>query len=256
MGNRETGAVWLLLVATILSFTASCTLVKENRTDCPCTLFLSLGALPDDPVDVQIFADAPNPCYRDCLDRDTTVRVWVPKRSIRVVGASGHPLEAWGGVGIPLGEDFPEVFLACREVQAVQDTAQCRLKLHKHFCTLSLQFDGPPGWGEPYSVQIRGAVNGLYPDGSPSYGAFAHTLATGESCRLPRQDPEDELWLDITLPQGVLRSFALGTYLELAGFDWTAPDLKDVSLRIDLSVTAVTLEIDHWSTTLPLDIVI
>ena len=235
---------------------ASCTVVKEDRTECPCTLFLSLGALPEDPVDVRIYADEPASCYSNQFDCDTMLQVRVPKRRIVVTGWSGGTLEAWGGVSIPLGEDFPAVFLASQPILATQDTAQCRLKLHKHFCTLSVRFDGPPGWGTPYSVKIRGIVNGLYPDGGPSYGDFACSLEPGESCRLPRQGPEDELWLDITLPQGVLRSFALGTYLELAGYDWTAPDLKDASLRIDLSVTEIRFTIDGWSTTAPLEIVI
>ena len=239
----------LFLVAT------SCTAVKEDRLDCPCSLFISLEALPEEPVDILVYA-ADELCFRDEVDRDTTLLVRVPKRQAVVVGVSGAVPEQDGSVRIPSGGDCPPVFLSAQRVETAQDTARCRVRLRKHFCTLSLRFDGPPGWGEPYSVRIRGGVAGLLADGTPQAGEFSCTLQPGGSCRLPRQRPDGELWLDIAVPEGVLRSFALGTYLAAAGYDWTAPDLKDSSLRIDLSVTAVRFTIGLWTATVPLEIVV
>ena len=245
---------WFAGALVLTLFLASCAAVKEDRTDCPCSLFVSLAALPEAPVEVRVYAE--ELCFRDSWDRDTSVRVLVKERSAQVLGIAGGVLNEAGYVSIPSGSDCPEVFLASHTVATVRDTAQCKLRLHKHFCTLGISFDGPPGWGEPFSVNIRGRVQGLYPDGSPLEGPFSYSLAPGETCRLPRQAPGEELWLDITMPEGVLRSFALGTYLEQAGFDWTATDLKDVALRIDLSVTSITFTLDRWSTTVPLTIVI
>ena len=78
----------------------------------------------------------------------------------------------------------------------------------------------------------------------------------GTSARLPRQRPGDPLWLDIVLRDSVLRSFPLGTYLEEAGYDWTAPDLPDRDLEIDISVTSIRFQSGTWSDVRELDLVI
>ena len=246
--KQSAGALVLILLW------ASCTAVREDRTDCPCSLYVSMTALPQDPVSIRVQADAL--CYEGRWDTDTTVRVEVRERSALVTGIAGGMVNEDGYISIQEGSDCPAVFLSSQTVPTVRDSAQCRVHLHKHFATLGISFDGPSGWGNPYSVGIRGRVAGLYPDGAPVEGDFHCSLAPGKTCRLPRQAPGEELWLDITMPEGVLRSFALGTYLDQAGFDWTAEDLKDIALRIDLSVTAITFTIGLWSTTVPLDIVI
>ena len=99
-------------------------------------------------------------------------------------------------------------------------------------------------------------LDGIDLDGLPSSGDFACRLDAGGSVRLPRQAPEEELWLDVAMPDRVVRTFDLGYYLELAGYDWTGADLEDRTLEIDLSVTALTLRIDHWSTVIPLEIIV
>ncbi|MBO7547737.1 MAG: hypothetical protein J6T07_04760, partial [Bacteroidales bacterium] len=66
------------------------------------------------------------------------------------------------------------------------------------------------------------------------------------------------LALLLTLIAGAfpLRSFAVGEYLAAAGYDWTAPDLEDIRLEIDLASTAVRLlaatEVPEYSRTLVL----
>lgn len=251
MENRNTR--WRTACLLIL-VSASCTVVREDRTDCPCFLYVSLAALPEESVEVRVCAE--ELCFQESVDRDTTLRVPVPRGRVSVAAISGAEWDTESQVRIPPGSDCPAVFLAAQQVAADRDTVRCRLRLHKHFCTLSLRFEGPPGWGEPYSVRIRGTVGGLSAEGRPLEGAFFFQLPAGERCRLPRQTAGDALWLDIVMPEGVLRSFALGTYLDAAGYDWTETDLKDAALRIDLSVTAVRFTIGLWSTTVPLDIVI
>ena len=122
---------------------------------------------------------------------------------------------------------------------------------------LSLRFTGPPGWGKPLSVAVRGSVNGYsLADGQPLQGAFYCLLSGSGMCRLPRQRAEDPLWLDIVLEDRILRSFPLGTYLEAAGYDWYAADLEDRALEIDVSVTHIRFTSALWSTTQELEIVI
>lgn len=252
MGSRRERAGRLSLTIGFILWASCSAIVKENRTDCPCSLYISLGALPEEPVNVQVYAGGKDLCFKEDMDRDTTLLVQVPGEKALVVGVSGGTLED-GVLSIKPGSDCPEVFLASELVDTSGDSAWYQMQLHKHFCTLGIYFDGPPGWGEPYSVLVRGKTGGLQPDGTPVLGDFRFSLHPGESCRLPRQAPEEELWLDITMPEGVLRSFALGTYLDHAGYDWTAPDLKDVTLRIDISVTAVSFSIGPWKETILLE---
>ena len=51
------------------------------------------------------------------------------------------------------------------------------------------------------------------------------------------------------MADGVIRSFPLGEYLREAGYDWEAPDLKDIHLSVNLSISEIRLAWDLWSTT-------
>ena len=45
----------------------------------------------------------------------------------------------------------------------------------------------------------------------------------------------------------VVRTFALGTYIRKAGYDWTGTDLEDITIHISLSVTHIRFRIGDWS---------
>ncbi len=55
---------------------------------------------------------------------------------------------------------------------------------------------------------------------------------------------------------GTIRSFALGELLEQEGYDWTAPDLDDLTLYINYAVTDLSLTIERFPPEPPLEIVI
>ena len=247
----RTGAlrpVYLTLLVVILS----CSVVKEDRTDCPCALTIDLHGLPAWPVSLSLTGEN----FRKEMEvlRDTTLLVMVPKSGVQMLALSGAALPRDNAVRIPLGYDCPPLYLHTEWLETPGDSARVQVQLHKHFCTLSLSFDGPPGWGEPYWTELRGRVEGLTMDGESLEGAFSCRLDQGGSVRLPRQPPQEELWLDIAMPDRVVRSFALGNYLLDAGYDWTAPDLGDQPLQIDLSVTDISFRAGRWSTVIPLEV--
>lgn len=64
--------------------------------------------------------------------------------------------------------------------------------------------------------------------------------------RIPRQDPDSPLLLDIVMADSVVRTFSLGSYLKEAGFDWSAPDLGDIDIRLNLSVTSLAVRAPTW----------
>ncbi len=248
--NLCTGRAALLLLVC-LSW-ASCSLIKEDRTACPCALTVDIFDLPAYPVRFSLSGEE---FYREWeVARDTSFMVRVPKGSVQLTAVAGAPLPRTGPVSIPYGYECPPLYAHSQEVPLSEDTARVQVQLHKHFCGLSLTVEGPPGWGEPYWTQIRGCVGALEPVGTPEEGAFQCRLDSGDTIRLPRQWPEGELWMDLTTPEGAVRSFALGNYMLEAGYDWTSTDLEDLSLQLDLSLTAITFRTTLWEKVIPLQI--
>jgi len=234
--------------------TASCS-VKEDRESCPCALYITLEHLQLTPV--KIVVDSENGEEEFQAYGDTVVLARPHKGIIKVKAVAGATVNPHGKVEIPYGFDSPPAYLFSTEMDITgKEVDSVKVQLHKHFCNLSIAFSGPPGWGEPYWTEVRGPVDGLLWDGTPTEGQFSCRLDDGMSVRLPRQYPNQTLLMDITMPDRVVRSFNLGYYLELAGYDWTGADLEDRTLEIDLSVTALTLRIDHWSTVIPLEIIV
>lgn len=242
MFSKGTGALLGLLLML------SCT-IKEDRTLCPCALRLVLRDLPG-PVSVQVLAGEHRATYT--ARQDTVMLVQAPKGTIRVTAVCGARLEPEQNMVIPFGFECPSVYLYSGLVNTLCDSTSVTVQLNKHFCTLSLSFDGPKGWGQPFWAQIRGRVNGLDRDGRPMPGDFTCRLDADFTARLPRQEPGEELWLDISMPDQVVRSFALGTYMLQAGYDWTAPDLEDLPLQIRLSVSELLLQTGLWRTVVPI----
>ncbi len=242
-----------LPVMLVFLFEASCT-VKESREDCPCALYIRLESLPLSPARILVTGEG----FRQELEvsRDTVLVVRPPKSGALVRAVAGATLEGDETVNIPYGYDSPPVYLFGADVDTSRDTAAVNIVMQKHFCGLTILFDGPEGWGEPYWSEVRGKVDAIRWDGTPIEGSFSCRLDSGQCIRLPRQRPEQLLLLDITMPDRIVRSFNLGYYLEEAGFSWTAPDLEDLTLEIQLSVTALTIRADNWSRVIPLEIIV
>ena len=244
----------LALPVLLLCSSASCS-VKEDRSACPCFLSVAIeNPSPGRPVGLSFRCEG----FEDFREvtSDTVLVVPVPKQEVEVLALSGAALPSAGSgrLQIPLGFDSPPLYLFRGRVDAKADTASVKVLLHKHFCRLSMRFDGPPGWGEPYWAEVRGQVDGIGLDGEPSLGEFSCRLDDGGSVRLTRQAPEEELWLDVAMPDRVVRSFTLGTQMLGAGYDWTAADLEDLELQLDFSVTALTLHAGDFSTVIPLEV--
>lgn len=238
---------------SIVLATASCS-VKEQREDCPCALYIKLERLPSLPVKVIVDSESGEETF--LAYGDTVVLARPPKGPVEVKAVAGATVNPDGKVEIPYGYDSPPVYLFSTQLEVLQDTASVNVQLHKHFCNLSIRFSGPPGWGEPYWTEVRGPVDGILWDGTPTDGPFSCRLDDGAQIRLPRQSPDQILLLDITMPDRVVRTFDLGYCLELAGYNWDSADLEDRTLEIDLSVTALTFRTDNWSTVIPIEKII
>lgn len=237
-----------LLLPVLLLLSACC--VKENRESCPCILTLDLSALPVTPVILSVMR--PDYGITKVVHTDTLFTFSVPKGVVDISAVGGALADEGGGVRIPEGEEAPPLYLFHASIPTDSERVDVPVILHKQFCRLDLTFSGPPGYGPPFDVQVQGFSDGWFVDGSPSSGPFSvrlHPEADGRaSLRLPRQG-DDSLLLHIVFSDQVVRTFALGHYIAEAGYDWTAPDLEDLSLQVDISLTAVTISTDAWTRT-------
>ena len=243
------------LVPILIILLASCT-VKERREHCPCLLSLQVEGGGPRPLRLWTSSALGSQAFTLHGAADTTLTLAVAKSGALVLaGAACPPAFPEEGVRIPEGEDCPPVWLFSSRVDTGCDGLTVPVRLHKHYCTLSLSLRGAAGDGEPFWTEVRGEVCGLSSGGRPLPGRFHCRLEPGGSVRLPRQAPSDALWLDVCLKDGAVRSFALGTLLLQSDYDWSAEDLEDIPLSLELSVTALRLRFPSWEDrTIPVEI--
>ena len=246
MANNRMGIPVILFLTTL----SSCTIVKENRDTCPCNLVVEITGVRDTPAALLV-KSLRDSSYLDLLsvERDTLLTLYVPRGGVWLSAWSGAP--AADEFIIPSGAEAPPLYLWHGKVNASGELAYADVKLHKQFCTLSVEVEGPPGWGPPIGTAVRGHAGGmslsgaiipgtyLYSPSEPTVAMEGNTVLMG-SIRLPRQKPDSQLLLDIVMEDNIIRTFSLGTYLQKAGYSWTAMDLEDITVHMDLSVTTIT----------------
>ena len=241
-------------------FVVSCS-IKENRAECPCALTLELTGLPVRPVVLGVAGKGYS--FTQVVHTDTVIVLPVPKGELAVSAVGGALAEGDGTISIPAGEEAPPLYLFHASVSTAAEQLVLPVLLHKQFCSLELVFSAPPGYGPPFEVTVEGGFCGWMPDGSPLTGAFCRRLMPGSALdsggllsgsgsrvalRLPRQG-DDSLLMHIVFSDRIVRTFALGSYIAASGYDWSAPDLDDLTLNVDISLTSVTISTDLWSQT-------
>ena len=239
----------LLRILLPLLLVPSCS-IKENRAVCPCGLTLELAGLPVRPVVLSVAGEGYS--WKEVVHTDTVFVLPVPKGEVAVSAVGGALAEGDGSVRIREGEEAPPLYLYHAAVSTDAEQVVLPVTLHKQFCSLELVFKGPSGFAPPFEVAVEGFYGGWEPDGSPAPGPFSRRLLPGSDgravLRLPRQG-DDSLLMHIVFSDRVVRTFALGTYIAAAGYDWSVPDLEDLSLQVDISLTSVTISTDLWSRT-------
>ena len=246
---------FLLLLLLLLPTACS---VLEDRDGCPCRLHIDLSGVSC--PEVCLLLTRPGGSWRDLrtltLPGAEDVLVNVPRGKVDVMAVWPRPSGDFSGDGweIPAGEDCPPVYLDAHRVDTDREEAFCSLRLHKHFCRLTLRL-ASDGGGEPFPFRltVEGNVSGFSPRGAPREGSFSYRLppfdAAGETtvC-LPRQK-DASLTMEVLFTDEVLRHFALGELMARGGYDWSAPDLADATLTLDYARTRLTLRAGAWEET-------
>ena len=110
-----------------------------------------------------------------------------------------------------------------------------------------------------YDLRVKGNVNGYGKDGRPREGDFSYVPSrsedSGYEVSLPRQS-DSSLLLEIDDGTEVLKTFALGEYIKSGGYDWTTPDLEDLTVHVNWAVTTVSITVSAWDWVYECEIII
>ena len=253
----------LLAVIIIVSVITGCS-VKEERGGCPCRLFLDMTE-----VDMSVMSplslyvlSADGLVHEAVLDAGNVSDVYeayVERKELFVVGWSGaKDYVSQDGLTIPLGYDCPPVFIHSSSVNAEGESVRDTLRMRKNHCVLSIKFVN----AEEFSAMtIRGRVSGFDGKGNPRPGEFRVYCgmdSLSESFAkvlLPRQIG-DPLYLDVADLNGNVKTFPLREYISAAGYDWSEPDLKDLDLTLNYTLTTISLVVSGWDEEFVFDVVI
>ena len=188
-----------------------------------------------------------------------------------IPGRAGYDGKSAGYDGdeirVPVGEQMDSLYGFFKMYHTRCESVLCDVELHKEFCTVSFTL-GEDGYTSPYRIEVWGNVAGVSAwDLMPLDGdfRFAPSLENGVyQVRVPRQvDNSLELvMLEIPGQVGydgervVVDRLPLGEYIARSGYDWTAEDLADVNVALDLQMQQVMITVSGWDGVVVMDIVI
>lgn len=169
-----------------------------------------------------------------------------------IVGYDGDEIR------IPVGEQMDSLYGFFRMFYTRCESVLCDVELHKEFCTVSFTLDDE-GYISPYDLEIWGNVAGVSAwDLMPLEGdfRFASSLEDGVyRVRVPRQF-DASLELVMLEDSEIVDRLPLGEYIAMSGYDWTAENLEDVHIALDLENQQVMITVSGWDGVVVMDIVI
>ena len=237
--------------------------VREDRSACPCLVVLDCSA-----VDAEVLAGSGCEELRWILSAEDFRRegtfpaddlgegciVETPRgaqaRLTATAGDDGR-FDPDAGLRIPEGESCPPLFAFLSSVDASPPEVRVPLILFKRHAVLEIRLRGLLQEGLAYAV--LGGVCGYGPDLDPVRGPFRVSLSPdGEGrCRITLPAQTDGSLVLCVYRYGELdRIFAIGEYILDSGYDWEAPDLRDIALEIDYVDGTARINIDQWSKTI------
>lgn len=183
----------------------------------------------------------------------------------------------WDEIRIPVGEQMDSLYGFFKMYHTRCESVLCDVDLHKVFCTVSFTL-GKDGYTSPYDIEVWGNVAGVSAwDLMPVKGDFRYAPVQKNGVyqvRVPRQEDNslelvmlempDHVGHDGRSPVGagddgertVVDRLPLGEYIARSGYDWTAEDLADVNVSLDLEMQQVMITVSGWDGVVVMDIVI
>ena len=249
-----------LLIIPILMCFVSCS-VKEDRDGCPCWMTVEMpGPVGHDSAFIlrlhgNYDEGAMDYAYKisESIKADVGILEYeVPRGSIGVSVVNSARLV------VPVGEQMDSLYGFFKPYHTRCESVKCDVELHKEFCTVSFTLVDEH-YESPYDIEVRGNVSGVSPwDLVPVSGAFKYAPVAEEGVyrlRVPRQ-VDASLEMVMLSNQEIVNRLPLGEYIIRSGYDWTATDLSDVSVALDLEKQQVMVTVSGWDGVVIMDIVI
>ena len=175
--------------------------------------------------------------------------------SRRVTGRAGNDGDE---IRIPVGEQMDSLYGFFKMYHTRCESVLCDVDLHKEFCTVSFTL-GDEGYSSPYDIEVWGNVVGVSAwDLMPVKGDFRYAPVQKNGVyqvRVPRQE-DNSLEMVMLDDDDIVDSLPLGEYIARSGYDWTAEDLADVNVALDLEMQQVMITVSGWDGVVVMDIVI
>ena len=199
-----------------------------------------------------------------------------------IPGRAGYDGKSAGYDGdeirIPVGEQMDSLYGFFKMYHTRCESVLCDVDLHKEFCTVSFTL-GKDAYTSPYDIEVWGNVAGVSVwDLMPVQGDFRYAPVQKNGVyqvRVPRQEDNslEMVMLEISrqarndngeIPDQVgydgervvVDRLPLGEYIARSGYDWTAEDLDDVNVALDLEMQQVMITVSGWDGVVVMDIVI
>ena len=170
-------------------------------------------------------------------------------------------------IRIPVGEQMDSLYGFFKMYHTRCESVLCDVDLHKEFCTVSFTL-GKDGYTSPYDIEVWGNVAGVSAwDLMPVKGEFRYAPMQENGVyqvRVPRQEDNSLELVMLEMPDQVGHDgervvvdwLPLGEYIARSGYDWTAEDLADVNVALDLEIQQVMITVSGWDGVVVMDIVI
>lgn len=246
--------IYTIFALATLSLVSSCS-IKEDRSGCPCELTIDASGINAEEVSVICRTDMD--LFRGRLHPggdDRSVEIKVPRDIVQIVSYTGNAItyEDDNCLIIPYGNESDCIYADVSVINTKAETAYKKVSLHKQYARISLEFinDTDNEGGADSRLSVIGSANGIsLSDLSPVSGAFHCMVTPGTegvySFNVPRQK-DNGLYVLIENGGHVSDPVQLGKILESVGFDWTKKDLDDISLKIELPSSVISVSITEW----------
>ena len=188
-----------------------------------------------------------------------------------IPGRAGYDGKSAGYDGdeirVPVGEQMDSLYGFFKMYHTRCESVLCDVELHKEFCTVSFTL-GEDGYSSPYRIEVWGNVAGVSAwDLMPVLGEFRYAPMQKNGVyqvRVPRQEDNSLELVMVEMPdqvghdgeRTVVDRLPLGEYIARSGYDWTAEDLADVNVALDLEMQQVMITVSGWDAVVVMDIVI
>lgn len=241
--------------------TLSCS-VMEDRSECPCALTLDLsdvdyGLLNElglEEMEIIVVSESADPVRKtvSLIDAPVELVLTVPRADVDLCAVCGGE-SIWKDSSqlIPEGKECPRYYVFTDSFDARSENLTRKVTLHRNHCILNVRLKESYGYRPgPFQVIPEGNVCGFDYRCEPVGGPFRceSPFSVDGICHvcIPRQK-DSSLRLGFRFKDsGEVRTFPVGEYIVQSGYDWTAPDLEDIDLEVDFSLSGITFLISMW----------